>query len=66
MQIYLFFQKKKLVYICTEFAVIELIDRLVVDMDKMNTPINIFLDVSNGYGTRNHKIEILWHKWGHI
>ncbi len=40
----------------TEFALIELVDRVIVEMDKMNTPINIFLDLSNAFDTLDHTI----------
>ncbi len=39
----------------TAFASLELVDRLIVEMDKMNTPIKIFLDVSKAFDTLNHK-----------
>ncbi len=65
MQIYQFFQENKLLYNAqygfrtehlTEFAALELIDRMIVDMDKMNTTINIFLDLSKAFDNLNHKI----------
>ncbi len=40
----------------TEFAASELINRIIVDMDKMNTHINIFLDLCKAFDTRNNKI----------
>ncbi len=54
-QLYQFFQEKKMFYnaqygfrteLSTEFASLELIDRVIVEMDKKHTPINIFLDLS--------------------
>ncbi len=50
-QLYQFFQEKHMFYNAqygfrnehsTEFASLELVDRVVVEMDKMNTPINMF------------------------
>ncbi len=53
-QLYQFFQDKKLLYNAqygfrtkhsTEYAALELVDRIISQMDQMNTPINIFLDL---------------------
>jgi len=64
-QIYHFFQEKKLFYNAqygfrsehsTEYAALELVDRVIMEMDKMNTPINIFLDLSKAFDTLDHKI----------
>ncbi len=64
-QLYQFFQEKQLLYNArygfrtdhsTEFATLELIDRVIVEMDKNNTPINIFLDISKTFDTLDHKI----------
>ncbi len=64
-QIYNFFQKQKLFYSAqygfrtehsTEFAALELVDRLMLEMDKKNTSINIFLDLSKAFDTLNHGI----------
>lgn len=64
-QLYDFFQSKKLFYNAqygfrtehsTEFAALELIDRVIIEMDKTNTPINIFLDLSKAFDTLDHKI----------
>ncbi len=40
----------------TEYSSLELVDRIIVEMDKMNIPVNIFLDLSKGFDTLNHKI----------
>ncbi len=40
----------------TEFATLELIDRVIVEMDKNNTPLKIFLDLSKAFDTLDHKI----------
>ncbi len=40
----------------TEFATSELIDRIIVEMDKNNTPLNIFLDLSKTFDTLDHTI----------
>ncbi len=40
----------------TEYASLELIDKIIVEMDKMNTPVNIFLDLSKALDTLDHKI----------
>jgi hypothetical protein len=64
-QLYQYFQEKKMFYTSqygfrtehsTEFASLELVDRVLVDMDKMKTPINIFLDLSKAFDTLDHKI----------
>ncbi len=56
----IFFLDKKLLYTVqygfktdhsTEYASLELVDRLIVEMDKMNTPVNIFLDLSKAFDT---------------
>ncbi len=64
-QLYNIFQEKKL--LCnsqygfrtehsTEFAALELVDRVIVEMDKNNTPLNIFLDLSKAFDILDHKI----------
>ncbi len=54
------FLEKKLLYnaqyglrteYSTELAALELIDRVIVEIDKTNTPTNIFLDLSTKYLT---------------
>ncbi len=40
----------------TEFASLELVDRVIFEMGKMNIPINIFLDLSKAFDTLHHKI----------
>ena len=40
----------------TEFAVLEIIDRIILDLDKGETPINVYLDLSNAFDTLDHKI----------
>ncbi len=30
----------------TDYAALELVDRIILGMDNMNTPVNIFLDLS--------------------
>ncbi len=64
-QLYEFFQNKKLFYNAqygfrkehsTEFAALELVDRIIIEMDKTDTPINIFLDLSKAFDTLDHKI----------
>ncbi len=39
----------------TELAALELVDRVMVEMDNNNTPICIFLDLSKAFDTINHK-----------
>ncbi len=62
---YINFFKKQLLYNAqygfrtdhsTEFAILELIDRVIVEMDKHNTSLNIFLDLSKAFNTLDHKI----------
>ncbi len=64
-QIYKYFQDKKLFYNVqyvfraehsTEFAALHLINRTMIEMDNMNTPVNIFLDLSKAFDTQDHKI----------
>ena len=40
----------------TEFAALELIDRIITDMDNDETPINIYLDLSKAFDTIDHSI----------
>ncbi len=40
----------------TEYATLELIDRVIIEMDKKNTRINVFLDLSKTFDTINHTI----------
>ncbi len=40
----------------TEYASLELIDRIIVEMDKNNTLVNIFLDLSKAFNTLDHNI----------
>ncbi len=40
----------------TEYASLELIDRIIVEMDKMNTLVNIFLDLFKAFDTLDHKL----------
>ncbi len=64
-QLYNFFQEKNLLYNAqygfrtdhsTEVATLELIDRVIPEMDKHNTPLNIFLDLSNAFDNIDHTI----------
>ncbi len=64
-QMYAFFQDKILFYCAqygfraghsTEFAALELVDRIILNMDKMETPIGIFLDLSKAFDTLDHEI----------
>ena len=43
-----------------ELAVLEVIDRIIQELDKGRTPINIYLDLSKAFDTLNH--DILIHK----
>ena len=40
----------------TEQAVLEIVDRVIQDMDKGNSPINVYLDLSKAFDTLNHDI----------
>ena len=40
----------------TELAAIEMIDRITQELDKGNTPFNIFLDLSKAFDTLDHEI----------
>ena len=42
----------------TEFAALELIDRILTRMDNKETPINIYLDLSKAFDTLAHSILI--------
>ena len=44
----------------TEFAALELVDRIINHMDEYEVPINIFLDLSKAFYTIDHNI--LLHK----
>ena len=64
-QLYTFFQEKQLFYSSqygfrekhsTEFAALELVDRVTVEMDQSNTPISLFLDLSKAFDTLDHEI----------
>ncbi len=66
-QLYEFFQANKLFYNSqngfrtkhsTEFAALEVIDRIMVEMDKNDIPINIYLDLSKAFDTLDHSILI--------
>ena len=40
----------------TEYAALELTDRIITDMDKNHFPLNIYLDLSKAFDTLNHDI----------
>ena len=40
----------------TEFAALEMVDRIVNEIDAKNTPISIFMDLSKAFDTLNHAI----------
>ena len=42
----------------TEYAALELIDRIITQMDKDELPINIYLDLSKAFDTIDHSILI--------
>ena len=39
-----------------EYAALELIDRIITQMDKDELPINIYLDLSKAFDTIDHSI----------
>ncbi len=47
----------------TEYAALELVDRIIVEMDKIHTPVNIFLDLSKAFDTLENRI--LLYKFEH-
>ena len=40
----------------TEFALLEITDRIIKDMDKNKYPVNIYMDLSKAFDTLNHQI----------
>ncbi len=66
-QLYKFLLDNKLLYQSqygfrghsTEYAILELIDRITLEMDNRNTPISIFLDLSKAFDTLDHQILII-------
>lgn len=66
-QLYEYFHQKKLFYSAqygfrkghsTELASLELVDRIMIEMDKGKTPLSIFLDLSKAFDTLDHEILI--------
>ncbi len=64
-QVFEFFTKNKLFFKnqygfrkghSTEFATLEIIDRIICKMDKNETPINVYLDLSKAFDTLDHDI----------
>ncbi len=64
-QTYEYFTKQKFFYKSqngfrnehsTEYATLEIIDRIMIEMDKNETPINIYLDLSKALDTLYHNI----------
>ncbi len=62
-KLYHFLLDKKLLYNAqygfrtdhsTEYASLELDDNIIVEIDKMDIPVNIFLDLSKAFDTLNH------------
>ncbi len=65
MQVYNFLQEKMLLYCAqyafrtqhsTEFAALELVDKIILKMDKRETPTGIFVDLSKAFDTLDHEI----------
>ncbi len=42
----------------TEYAALELVDRLTMEMDCTNSSVNILLDLSKAFDTLDHQIDI--------
>ena len=40
----------------TEYAALEIVDRIITEMDKNNVPINIYMDLSKAFDTLDHQI----------
>ncbi len=66
-QLYKFLNDNKLLYNSqygfrechsTDYASLELVDRITLGMDNINTPVNIFLDLSKAFDTLDHHILI--------
>ena len=64
-QLSLYFNENKLIFDnqygfrpkhSTEYAALELVDRIITQMDKNEVPINIFLDLSKAFDTIDHTI----------
>ena len=64
-QLYSYFNEKNCLYdnqyglrakYSTEYAAIELVNRIVTKMDKNYIPINVFIDLSKTFDTINHNI----------
>ena len=64
-QIYDYFETNKLFFISqygfrshhsTELATIELVDKILIEMDKGNIPLTIFIDLSKAFDTIDHDI----------
>ena len=64
-QVYQYFSHNNLFYpsqygfrsgYSTEQAVLDIVDRVIQDMDKGNSPINVYLDLSKAFDTLNHEI----------
>ena len=65
LQIYDYFTNKNLLYKSqygfrskhsTEFAALELVDRLIKQMDENKVPLNVYLDLSKAFDTLDHEI----------
>ncbi len=65
MQVYIYFKDNKLLYNhqygfreghSTELAALELVDRVIQEMDDGETAFNIYLDISKAFDTLDHSI----------